>query len=122
MSAKSLIFAIDFDGTIVDDEFPEIGKIKPHAVRVIKRLQAKGHKIILWTCRKNETNRPYLSEAVFFVEDNGILLDTVNSNINPNLPFANPKVLADFYLDDRSFPPFPGWEDFEHGMEQMGIL
>ncbi len=117
-----MIFAIDFDGTIVDHKFPEIGKLKPHAVRVIKRLQAKGHKVILWTCRKNETNRPYLSEAVFFVEDNGILLDTVNSNINPNLPFANPKVLADFYLDDRSFPPFPAWEDFEKSMEKMGIL
>ncbi len=116
-----MIFAIDFDGTIVDHEFPKIGKLKPHAIRVMNRLQAKGHKIIIWTCRK-DTDKKYLTDVVRFLNSRGFYPDAVNVNIDPNLNFANPKVLADFYLDDRSFPPFPAWEDFEKSMEKMGIL
>jgi len=42
---------LDFDGTLVEFEFPKIGREVPHAMRVVKRLKDAGHKIILNTMR-----------------------------------------------------------------------
>ena len=120
---KSYTFAIDFDGTIVEHAFPEIGRLKSDAIRVMRRLQAAGHKIILWTCRTNDPGeRDYLNEAVGFLWINSFRADSVNENIDPKLPYGDPKVFADYYLDDAAFPPFMGWLDFEVCMEEMGIL
>lgn len=119
---RSFIFAIDFDGTIVEHKFPEIGKLKSGAIRVMHRLQEAGHRLILWTCRANNEERNYLAEAKAFCRSNGLTFDTINVNINPLEVLGIPKVLADFYLDDKSFPPFMGWHDFEVLMEEMGIL
>ena len=48
---KHLIIAIDFDGTIVEDAYPNIGKPLIFALDTIKKLQADGHRLILWTYR-----------------------------------------------------------------------
>ena len=48
---KSLLIAVDFDGTIVEDAYPRVGKPMPFALETIKMLQADGHRIILWTYR-----------------------------------------------------------------------
>jgi hydroxymethylpyrimidine pyrophosphatase-like HAD family hydrolase len=44
---KSLLIAVDFDGTIVEDAYPKVGKPMPFALETIKMLQADGHRIIL---------------------------------------------------------------------------
>lgn len=119
---NSLIFAIDFDGTIVEDKFPEIGRLKFSSIYVMKRLQAADHKVILWTCRTNTAYRDYLVEACVFLNHNAFKPDAINHNIDRMEPFGQPKVIADFYLDDKGFPPFMGWLDFEVLMEEMGIL
>ena len=46
-----LIIAIDFDGTIVEDAYPKIGKPRIFAFETLKRLQEDGHRLILWTYR-----------------------------------------------------------------------
>ena len=46
------IIAIDFDGTIVEDKYPEIGKPMIFAFETMKRLQNKGFRLILWTYRQ----------------------------------------------------------------------
>lgn len=102
-----MIFAVDFDGTIVDHEFPQIGKEKPDALKTLKRLQGAGHHIIIWTCRCE----PYLSPAIAWLKDHGFTPDAVNSNLASVPGFAVPKILADVYIDDRSFPPFKNWSD-----------
>jgi hypothetical protein len=104
-----MIFAIDFDGTIVEHAFPAIGKEYEGAIRTMKLLQRDGHEIILWTCRDREHG---LGEALDFLKDRGFVPDAVNSNA-PSAQFGDPKVYADVYVDDRSFPPFDptqGWE------------
>ena len=60
--------AVDFDGTIVDHEFPSIGKEKLFAFRTLKELEKKGARLILWTFR----NGKELDEAVEFCRNNGI--------------------------------------------------
>jgi hypothetical protein len=102
-----MIFAVDFDGTIVDHEFPEIGREKPGAISVLKALQKEGHKIIIWTCRCE----PWLGPVTAWLAAHAFCPDAINSNIE-NVPgFAMPKILADVYIDDRNFPPFKSWED-----------
>ena len=49
---KDFFVAVDFDGTVVMHEWPEIGPEVPHCVEVLKALQEKkGAKIILYTMR-----------------------------------------------------------------------
>lgn len=61
------IIAVDFDGTIVEDKYPQIGKPKLFAFETLKKLQNEGYRLILWTYRSGEK----LSEAVEFVEQMG---------------------------------------------------
>ena len=46
-----MIIAVDFDGTVVEHDFPEIGKAVPGALEGLKKLQSAGHRLVLWTCR-----------------------------------------------------------------------
>ena len=62
---KHLIIAIDFDGTIVEDAYPNIGKPLIFALDTIKKLQADGHRLILWTYRSGQK----LTEAVDFCKE-----------------------------------------------------
>lgn len=47
-----MIYAIDFDGTIVENAFPAIGELKPAAERFIREIHRKGDKWILYTMRE----------------------------------------------------------------------
>ena len=95
------IYAIDFDGTIVEDDFPDIGKLKEDAKAFINKVREKGDKWILWTVRTKE----HLINALRFLDDNNLLPDTVNTNVPEAIEFLGEdsrKVYADFYIDDKS--------------------
>ena len=51
---KTLTLAIDFDGTIVEDAYPKVGKAKIFAFETLKKLQQDGHRLILWTYQTME--------------------------------------------------------------------
>lgn len=97
-----MIFAVDFDGTIVENNFPEIGKPYTEFVDELKRLQGEGHKLILWTCRTQE----YLTKAVEFCEQElGLHFDAINDNLPEIKREWNDdprKVYADYYIDDKN--------------------
>ena len=71
-----LIIAVDFDGTIVEDAYPEIGNPKIFAFETLKELKKEGHRLILWTYR----NGGKLHEAVEFCKKNGVEFYAVNKN------------------------------------------
>lgn len=103
MDTLPKVIAIDFDGTLVSDEFPEIGEKNLHMFNTCKLLQAHGVKLILWTSRDNEN----LSAAIEYCKGEGLYFDAVNENIKEVRDmFANDtrKVYADLYIDDRSIP------------------
>lgn len=105
---KKLIFAIDMDGTIVENTWPEVGADLPMAELTIRALAAKGHHLILWTCRTGV----HLERAVSWFKDKGIKV-VINDDTWQTKRWMGPgnrKIFADVYLDDRSFPPFPGWQ------------
>lgn len=92
---RPLLFAIDFDGTIVENKFPKIGAAKQETVEFIKDAKAKGHKIMIYTCRTNKE----LDAATEFLKANNIPYDYVNSN--PDFG-TGVKPYADAYIDDRA--------------------
>ena len=55
-----MIIAVDFDGTIVEHKYPEIGRELPFAIETLKKLQQERHRLILWSVRegKNKVELP----------------------------------------------------------------
>lgn len=97
-----MIIAIDFDGTIVTHEYPNIGKPLKGAIKTIKTMINNGHKIFLWTMRgsKRYNGRDLLHEAVEYLEDNDIHLNGINRS--PAQFSTSPKQYADIYIDDAA--------------------
>ena len=96
-----MIYAIDFDGTIVSNRFPAIGNLNMEAYRFIKQLQERGDKWILYTMREGA----YLEDAVRYLEQLHLHPDAVNDNLPEMCEFYgnNPrKVFANVYIDDHN--------------------
>jgi hypothetical protein len=102
-----LILAIDFDGTVVEDAYPKIGKPIIFAFETLRKLQEEGHRLILWTYRCGDK----LDEAVTFCEENGIHFYAVNKSF-PEEDYESKisrKIHADLFIDDRNIGGFIGW-------------
>ena len=112
---QTLIIAVDFDGTIVDDAYPSIGKPKMFAIQTLKEMQKDGHRLILWTYRHGKR----LEEAVDFMKKQGIEFYAVNRSY-PEEPAhdetVSRKIHADLFIDDRNFGGFPGWGEIYHNL------
>ena len=107
MISEILTIAIDFDGTIVEDEYPKIGKPKLFAFDTLLKLQEKGHRLILWTYRNGKT----LEQAIQFCKENGVNFYAVNKSFpeeefDPNF---SRKINADIFIDDRNIGGLIGW-------------
>ena len=95
---KSLYIGIDFDGTVVEKKYPEIGEPLEGAVEVISELVKAGHKIILYTMRSGDR----LDEAVEYLNDNGIFPYAINENPSQKYWTKSPKIFCNIYIDDCS--------------------
>ncbi len=108
------IISLDFDGTIVEHKYPEIGEPLDGAMETLRDLIAAGHRLILNTCREDCEKRKYLLEAVQFCKENGVEFVSVNENsLDDDFRDENylrRKVYANFYIDDRNLRGFPGWD------------
>lgn len=103
-----MIIAVDFDGTIVEHKYPEIGKELPFAIETLKSIQQKGHKLILWSVREGEL----LDDAVKFCKERGLTFYAVNSNYNDETTESanyTRKLKADLFIDDRNLGGIPDW-------------
>lgn len=99
--------AIDFDGTIVEHKYPEIGKEMLFAFETMRELQKQKHQLILWTYRSGKE----LEEAIEFCRERGIEFYAVN-NSYPEEKYSEDisrKIQADVFIDDRNVGGFPGW-------------
>ncbi len=103
----NLKIAVDFDGTIVEHRYPDIGKEIMFAIETLIQLQKVGYQLILWTYRSSKE----LDEAVEFCRGRGLEFYAVNKNY-PEEVFdesISRKVLADYYIDDRNLGGLPEW-------------
>jgi hypothetical protein len=101
-----MIIAVDFDGTIVDNRYPKIGKKRPYAIETILRLQQEDqHQFVLWTVREGA----HLDEAVTFCKNEGLEFYAINQD-TPNQTCTGPRKLnADLFIDDRNLGGMPDW-------------
>lgn len=124
-----MIIAIDFDGTCVTNDYPQIGK-EIGAVPVLKKLVDRGHKLLLLTNRDGET----LRDAVGWFEKNAIPLYAVNRNPGQYRFSKSPKIYANLYIDDTALgaplrtdskvskKPFIDWKIAEKLLEESALL
>jgi hydroxymethylpyrimidine pyrophosphatase-like HAD family hydrolase len=104
---NSKTIAIDFDGTIVEHQYPRIGREMLFAFATIKELQKKGHKLILHTYRTGAL----LNEAVEYCRQNGVEFYAVNKNYPEEVITEDTprKLNVDVFIDDRNVGGFLGW-------------
>lgn len=127
-----MVIAVDFDGTCVTHEFPEIGK-EIGAVPVLRFLVNHGHQIVLNTMRSpRDGHRDVLREAVKWFEKHRIVLHGVNENPDQKNWTTSPKVYAHLYIDDASLGtplitnrherPFVDWMGIVELLCERGII
>ena len=98
------IYAIDFDGTLCENAWPDIGKPNYMLIQILKALREKGDKIILWTCRTADR----LDEAIAWCKEQDLEFDAVNENLPEiigQFGTESRKVFADVYVDDKVISP-----------------
>lgn len=122
MHTPGTIYAIDFDGTVVTHEFPNVGKDVPYAVETLQKIVAHGGKLILWTMRANHKTPPeftkephhernpiiecnpddYLDHAIKWFKDREIPLWGIQRNPDQDKWTTSPKAYAHVYIDDAA--------------------
>ena len=104
-----MVIAVDFDGTIVEHEYPEIGKEIPFATATLRKLMDDGHRLILWTVREGDL----LEEAVKWCRKRGVEFYAINRNYEEETHEDNPsyarKLKAQMFIDDRNIGGLPEW-------------
>lgn len=97
-----MYICVDFDGTIVDHVFPEIGEPVPFAIECMQHYAKQSCKIILYTMRSNTEERGYLSEAVDYLLSVKVPLFGANHNKTQSTWSKSPKVYGQAYIDDAA--------------------
>lgn len=124
-----MFIAIDFDGTCVTNDYPNVGE-DIGAVPVLLELVKKGHKLILLTNRSGAE----LKDAEVWFQAYGIPLFGVNKNPIQWKFSKSPKVYANLYIDDASLgcplkedntlskKPFADWKKIKELLEEKRII
>nr|WP_320058938.1 hypothetical protein [uncultured Bacteroides sp.] len=103
-----MTIAVDFDGTIVEHRYPQIGQEIPFAIDTLKMLQRDRHKLIMWTVREGLL----LDEAVEWCRERGIEFYAVNKDYPEesleDKGFSR-KLKVDLFIDDRNLGGLPDW-------------
>jgi hypothetical protein len=98
-----MFICVDFDGTIVDHAYPQLGKPVPYAIEWLQRFNSHGADIILFTMRSDIKKQGLLlTEAVNYLQNNNVILYGVNENKSQNSWTKSPKAFGDFYVDDSA--------------------
>jgi len=121
---KKIAIAVDFDGVLVEDKFPNIGPINKTLLILLQRLRGYGCAIILHTCRAdvyrtskegNRTILPWLYNAILVCSENGLEFDAINENVvevkdllGKYIEFhgLRRKLSVDLFLEDKN----PTWD------------
>jgi hydroxymethylpyrimidine pyrophosphatase-like HAD family hydrolase len=142
-----LTICVDFDGTLCEHVYPEIGKEVPKAFEYLKKYQKAGAKIILFTMRSSKpynqkivsidpntneetieyVDRDCLQEAVDWCKKNGLEFYGVNSNPTQKYWTRSPKAYGQLYVDDAAVGcpliyeegkrPYVDWESVDKIIE-----
>ena len=104
-----MLIAVDFDGTIVEHEYPAIGREIPFATETLRMLINDRHQLILWSVREGEL----LQEAIDWCHERGVDFYAINrdfpeEDVEKNIHFSR-KLKVDLFIDDRNVGGLPDW-------------
>lgn len=103
-----MTIAVDFDGTIVEHRYPEIGREIPFATETLKMLTKEGHRLILWSVREGKL----LDEAVEWCRERGVEFYAVNKDYpeesQEDRNYSR-KLKVGMFIDDRNVGGLPDW-------------
>jgi hypothetical protein len=104
-----MTIAVDFDGTIVEHKYPEIGEELPFATETLRMLIKDQHRLILWSVREGQL----LEDAINWCRERGVEFYAVNKDypeekVEWNNHFSR-KIKADVWIDDRNIGGLPDW-------------
>lgn len=132
-----MVIAIDFDGTCVKHEYPKIGS-DIGAAKVLKKLVANGHNLILWTMRcdsgvKSGLFASGLTDAVEWFSINQIPLHGIQRNPTQDEWTKSPKCYAQLYIDDAAlgcpliYPKdgtraYVNWRKVENQLKKLKLI
>lgn len=113
-----MTIAVDFDGTIVEHEYPKIGRELPFATETLRMLIADQHKLILWSVREGQL----LDDAINWCRERGVEFYAVNKDYPEekeeyNNHFSR-KIKADIFIDDRNLGGLPDWGQIYHMIKE----
>ena len=115
---RPFTLAIDFDGTIADEAFPGIGRIKPGAKEFINKLYEEGNNILINTCRSGS----FEGDVENFLRRHGVKYHYINSNLPKSIEYFGQdcrKLSADIYIDDKCLMGLPStWEEIYNLVQQ----
>ena len=100
----SKVIALDFDGTLFENKFPEIGEPRMHVIKKALEEQLNGSDLVLWTCREGKL----LDDALVACAEYGLYFSAVNDSTDEwKQNFCNDprKIGATEYWDDRAMNP-----------------
>ncbi len=130
MAAKYTI-CVDFDGTIVKHDYPDIKEEVAGSIDTLKELVMRGHHIILYTMRAGDT----LEAAVNWLNERGVILYGINNNPTQKSWSKSPKVYGHIYIDDAALGcplmggvtgtnirPWVDWTGVRELLKQRGAL
>jgi hypothetical protein len=104
-----MTIAVDFDGTIVEHCYPEIGQEIPFATDTLKMLIKDHHRLILWSVREGKL----LEDAINWCRERGVEFYAVNRDYpeekEENNQHFSRKLKADVWIDDRNLGGLPDW-------------
>ena len=117
-----MTIAVDFDGTIVENRYPEIGDERMFATETLKMLIQDRHRLILWTCREGRL----LDDAINWCKERGVEFWAINKdfpeeNVTKNQQFSR-KIKADLFIDDRMVGGLPDWGTIYHMIKENKTL
>jgi len=106
---KKPVIAVDFDGTIVEDYYPDIGPLVPGAKMALSMFRDFGCEIVIWSSRNNTMNErdgvnDMFEDMVEFLDRKDIPYDRVDDG-------KSGKVIADVYIDNRALSFHGDWNE-----------
>lgn len=104
---KQYTIYLDFDGTVVEHQYPNIGRANFGCIEVLKKLQNAGHKIVLNTTR-SEISPEALQQAVEWFGKAWMFLVDSNEALKGEFDFA-----LDGVLNYKMQPGLWDWQRFK---------
>lgn len=96
------VIAVDFDGTLVKDQFPNLGQPFIEGINTVNDMIEAGYEIVIWTARQE------LVPVMEHLKNHGLNIDKVKINAHADYMLnryesQGIKIGASIYIDDRGY-------------------